>query len=157
MQKDETVIQNKIALAVFNIATYIGIIAILIESKSSQIIGIVTYIGTVPISLYFLYLLLLPKRYRAKNKKMFAIEEHFEVPEEIIDKLFDTASLLYPFYIQMWAIIHLAIFINDFIVDKYIPDPSFLLRGSIMILTTIISYLLINLIMRRGLSMKYIK
>lgn len=91
---EETIIQNKIAIAIFNITLFVGIVT-LFESVivSPHIIQRMLYvIMGIPALFYFIYLIFLPLRYKKPYPNTFFVLEDLEILPSKVDQFYNWAS-----------------------------------------------------------------
>ncbi len=133
----ETINQNKIAIAVFNITLFVALVA-LFESIDSTIFDVkilIYFIMGIPAIFYFLFLTFLALRYKQEYPYTFRFIEDFEISEVTVCKLYDMASSsfflviygvltfvlsklsnLFGFHINIWLSILISVIVPFFLM-----------------------------------------
>jgi len=149
---EETIIQNKIAIAVFNITLFVALAALLetIDSVGLEFKIIVCSIMALPALLYFLFLIFLPLRYKQKHPYTFRFLEIFEISESMVNNIYDLASESFFFVVYSTLLISI-VWGSSKLTENYniqIPQWVVILIGSV-------TPLFLMKILQKVLNLKY--
>jgi len=148
----ETIIQNKIAIAVFNITLFVALVG-LFESMDSifpEIKRVLYSIMGIPALFYFLFLLFLPLRYKQEYPYTFRFLEIFEISEIIVNKLYDLASS--SIFLMIYSAFSVLVIWG---LPKFFNQYNIQINSWVIILISGTAPFLLMKVIKRVLNLKY--